>query len=61
MKKEIEYWGVTRITNPKTLQRWKDNGNYLKLINLGYIFADGCGRFKKEICSCCKCRKPKVP
>lgn len=55
-----QYFGTLRITNPKTLQRWKDNGQYQKLIDSGYIFADGCGRFKTEICYCCKCKKTKV-
>lgn len=57
MVKEQYYWGVTRITNPKTLQAWKDKGWYQKLIDEGFIFASGCGRFRKEICTCCKCRK----
>ena len=49
--------GVTKISNPKTLQRWIDFGWYQKLINEGFIFAIGCGRFKKEICTCSACRK----
>ena len=53
---EQEYWGVLRITNPKTLQKWKDNGKYQKLINDGLIFGVGCGRFRKEECNCCKCK-----
>lgn len=58
MNDRIEYfWGTLKITNPKTLQRWKDNGEFQKLINEGYIFADGCGRFRKEICTCTKCRR----
>lgn len=49
--------GVLRITNIKTLDKWKFNGKYQQLINEGFIYADGCGRFKKEICTCIKCRK----
>ena len=37
--------GILRITNPKTLQRWKDNGKFQAIINDGYIYAPGCGRF----------------
>lgn len=52
-----EYYGTLRITNPITLQKWKDNGEYQKLIDEGYIYASGCGRFKKEVCNCTKCKK----
>jgi len=51
------YSGILRITNPKTLQRWKDNGKYQELIDDGYIYSEGCGRFRTEICTCSKCRK----
>lgn len=54
---EKPLWGSLRITNPKTLQKWKDNGEYDKLINEGYTYAKGCGRFRKEACKCSKCRK----
>lgn len=54
---EPNYWGVTRISNPKTLQRWIDNGKYKTLIDNGFIFAVGCGRFRQEICICSACRK----
>lgn len=60
MKKIVEYFGVLRITNPKTLQRWKDNGQYQTLIHKGYIYAEGCGRFRMSICTCYKCRKSKI-
>lgn len=60
MEKEVYYWGTLRITNPQTLQRWKDNGEYKKLTDQGYIYGSGCGRFKKEICTCSKCRKLKL-
>lgn len=58
----MEQWekpcgGTLRITNPKTLEKWKVNGEYDKLIKEGYIYAKGCGRFRKFICSCSKCRK----
>ena len=57
----MEQWeapdcGTTRISNPNTLQRWIDNGEYNKLIDEGYIFAPYCGRFKTEPCECTKCR-----
>jgi len=52
-----EYQGTLRITNPKTLQYWKDTGKFNKLINEGYIYCIGCGRFRMEICTCFKCRK----
>ena len=54
------YSGVLKIKNPKTLERWKQNGNYRKLIEQGYIYAKGCGRFKIEICTCHKCRKTAI-
>lgn len=31
------------------------------ILTEGYIFAKGCGRFRKEICTCCKCRKRRNP
>lgn len=57
----MEQWeapdcGTTRISNPKTLQRWIDLGWYQELIDEGYIFAPHCGRFKTDICTCTKCR-----
>jgi len=55
--RESFYHGSLRITNPNTLQRWKDRGDYIKLINEGYIYAKRCGRFRKEPCDCSKCRK----
>jgi len=51
--------GVLRITNPKTLQKWKDDGRYQELIDEGLIYAPGCGRFREEICTCSSCRKKK--
>lgn len=57
MEKEIYYCGVLRITNPLTLEKWKASGEYQKLINKGFIYAPGCGRFRKHICTCNKCRK----
>ena len=56
LEKEINYCGVLRKTNPRTLQRWKDTGKYQELIDEGYIYAKGCGRFKTEECKCSKCR-----
>lgn len=49
--------GTLRITNPKTLEKWKETGKYQELINQGYIYANGCGRFRKEVCTCSKCRR----
>jgi len=40
------YWGVLRITNQKTMKRWKLNGKYQELLDAGYIYANGCGRFR---------------
>lgn len=56
----IDYYsGTLRITNPKTLERWKETGKYQELIDKGYIYAEGCGRFRVEPCTCWKCRKLK--
>lgn len=52
-----EFYGTLRITNPMTLEKWKKSGKYQELLNEGYIYAIGCGRFRKEICFCYKCRK----
>lgn len=57
VKQEPYYCGVTRIRNPKTLQKWINKGWYQDTLNEGYIFAIGCGRFRQEPCTCCKCRK----
>jgi hypothetical protein len=57
LSKEINYVGSLRITNSKTLQRWKDLGWYQREIDNGYIFAVGCGRFRKKVCNCSKCIK----
>ncbi len=59
MIKKIHYFsGTLRIFNPYTLQKWKDNGEYQKLIDSGYYYHPGCGRFINiEICTCSKCRK----
>jgi len=51
------YYGSLRITNPDTLLQWKSDGRYQKLIDKGYIYAKGCGRFRTEVCTCSKCRK----
>lgn len=55
------YCGTTRISNPKTLKRWVDNGEYSKRIKEGFIFNVGCGRFKTEVCTCSTCRTRKRP
>lgn len=55
--KHENYAGVLRITNPKTLQQWKDDGRYQQLIDEGYIYAPGCGRFRREKCTCSACRR----
>jgi hypothetical protein len=58
MFEKIEnYSGTLRITNPRTLQSWKDKGWYQKKIDEGFIYAAGCGRFRQEVCSCSKCRR----
>ena len=59
----MEQWtptdcGTLRITNPKTLERWIQNGSYQEELDDGYIFNVGCGRFRAEPCKCVKCRKP---
>lgn len=51
--------GTLRIRNPKTLERWIQNGKYQETLDEGYIFAVGCGRFRSEPCQCGKCRKSK--
>lgn len=51
------YFGTLRIKNPKTLEKWKQNGNFQKELDRGYIFAPGCGRFRLEVCTCHKCLK----
>lgn len=56
MKAEKPCCGTLRITNQRTLEMWKITGAYQKLINDGYIYAKGCGRFRMEICTCSKCR-----
>jgi len=57
MEKIIYVYGSLRITNPKTLQKWVESGRYSELINKGYIYAKGCGRFRTEKCKCTKCIK----
>lgn len=57
MEKEIYYSGTLRITNKNTIDKWKADGRMQNLLNEGYIYAEGCGRFKTELCTCCKCRK----
>lgn len=49
--------GTLRITNPKTLQKWIDNGKYQEMIDKGCFFGLGCGRFRTEACECSACRK----
>lgn len=49
--------GTPRITNPKTLENWKQTGRYQELIDKGFIYASGCGRFRLEVCTCFKCRR----
>lgn len=52
------YSGTLRISNPKTLQAWIDRGWYKDLVDEGYKFNVGCGRFKidNEVCTCSQCR-----
>jgi hypothetical protein len=49
--------GTLRITNPKTLEKWIQNGSYQKELDNGYVYGIGCGRFRTEPCQCVKCRK----
>jgi len=56
---ETYYVGTLRVTNPKTIQKWKDKGWFQQELDRGYIYAPGCGRFKTEICTCSKCRRKK--
>jgi len=53
------YCGTLRISNPKTLEKWIQNGSYQEELNNGYVFNIGCGRFRAETCTCSKCRKGK--
>lgn len=57
MEEHINYHGVLRIRNPKTLQRWIDSGKFQAELEGGWIFAVGCGRFRSILCTCSKCRK----
>lgn len=52
----MELYGILRISNPDTLQRWIDNGTYLRLLRDGWIFNPSCGRFTTSICRCHECR-----
>jgi hypothetical protein len=54
---EKPMFGTLRITNPKTLAKWKADGRYQELIDEGFIYAKWCGRFRKEECTCSLCRK----
>jgi hypothetical protein len=57
----MNYSGSLKITNPNTLAEWKLNGKYQELIDQGYFYNEGCGRFRKENCECNKCkRKEKI-
>jgi hypothetical protein len=53
----MPYYGNTRIKNPKTLQKWIDNGWFKENLNNGYTFAPACGRFRIGKCECSACRK----
>lgn len=53
----MEVWGTLKIKNPATIARWKENGEWQKLLDQGYIYAKGCGRFRMEECVCNKCKK----
>lgn len=33
---------------------------HTSIVNEGYIYAPGCGRFRAEACTCSKCRKKSV-
>lgn len=51
-------YGTLRILNPKTLEHWIMEGKYKNLTDKGYIYAYRCGRFRKEVCKCYRCRSP---
>ncbi len=55
------YSGTIRISNPRTLQSWIDKGWYQEMIDEGYVFNVGCGRFKTEKCTCSTCRNRTRP
>ena len=57
MQTEQPVSGTLRITNPKTLEKWKQTGKYQELIDQGYTYAPGCGRFRIGICTCSDCRR----
>ena len=54
---ETHYYGTLRISNPKTLEKWIHRGDFQREIDNGYLFNVGCGRFRTEPCTCCRCRK----
>lgn len=39
---------------------FKCRTEHIALLKEGYIYASGCGRFRREICTCSKCRKKSV-
>lgn len=39
MQTEQPVSGTLRITNPKTLERWKQTGKYQELVDQGYTYA----------------------
>ena len=58
----MEQWeapaaGTLRIRNPKTLRKWMRLGWFQEKLDQGWLFNVGCGRFRKEPCTCTKCRK----
>jgi len=55
----MEVIGSLRVTNPKTLRKYKESGIFQKILDEEYIYATGCGRFRKEICTCHKCKRAK--
>ena len=44
-----------RVVSEARLNRYKKSGVFNKLLELGYIFNEGCKRFTKEPCTCNKC------
>lgn len=61
MEQHVNFVGVTRIKNPKTLRRWIKLGWYQERIDAGLIFNVGCGRFREEKCTCFYCRTRSRP
>lgn len=56
MNNDKPLYGSLKITNSRTLDMWKKTGKYQVLIDEGYFYSSGCGRFRIQICNCSKCK-----